>query len=127
MDSFQFSCLAIFRGSNFNGTSLLRKTHKDRTFPVFSIIPSTSSSMPLVKSSFYRTHSLWNSLPIEKFVNCIIDVQDEVGKKYAMHGGGMILLRLSEFVSIHWSFSGLIILVGSYDIFLCDFTFNVFY
>ena len=49
----------------FNGTSRLRKTHMDRLSLVCSLIPSTSSSRPLEKPFFYRTHSLWNSLPIE--------------------------------------------------------------
>ena len=57
----QVTCLAIFLG-----TSRLRKTHMDRLSLVCSLIPYTSSSWPLEKSSFYRTHySLWKTLPIE--------------------------------------------------------------
>ena len=50
----------------FDGDSRLRTTHLDHLSLVCSIIPSTKScSKFLDKSVFYRTHSLWNALPLE--------------------------------------------------------------
>ena len=49
----------------FNGETRLRSTHLDNLCYISSIIPKTSSSSLLSKSFFYRTHSLWNSLPLE--------------------------------------------------------------
>ena len=49
----------------YNGISRLRNTHLDRLSLNCSLIPSSTSSKNLEKSFFYRTHSLWNSLPLE--------------------------------------------------------------
>ena len=50
----------------FNGVSRLRTTHLDRSSLVCSLIPSSrSNSKFLERSFFYRTHSFWNSLPLE--------------------------------------------------------------
>ena len=49
----------------FNGESRLRSTHLDGLCYISSIVPRTSGSSFLNKSFFYRTHSLWNSLPLE--------------------------------------------------------------
>ena len=50
----------------FNGDSRLRTTHLDRSSLVCSLIPSSrSSSKFLERSFFYRTHSFWNSIPLE--------------------------------------------------------------
>ena len=49
----------------FDGRSRLRKSHLDRLSLVSSLLPKDSSSKLLDKSVFYRTHSAWNSLPLE--------------------------------------------------------------
>ena len=51
------SYLSLFTGSR------LRSCHLDNLCFVSSILPSRSSTTTLNKSFFYRTHSLWNSLP----------------------------------------------------------------
>ena len=53
------SYLSLFTGSR------LRSCHLDNLCFVSSILPSRSSTTTLNKSFFYRTHSLWNSLPLE--------------------------------------------------------------
>ncbi|MCP4460194.1 MAG: hypothetical protein GY816_19545, partial [Cytophagales bacterium] len=50
----------------FNGNSRLRSSHLDHLSLECSLLPrSTSSSYKLEKSFFYRTHTAWNSLPLE--------------------------------------------------------------
>ena len=49
----------------FNGETRLRSTHLDNLCFTSNIIPKSSSSSLLNKSFFYRTHCLWNSLPLE--------------------------------------------------------------
>ena len=49
----------------FDGTSRLRSTHLDDLCFVSDILPRASAPNLLKKSFFYRTHSLWNSLPYE--------------------------------------------------------------
>ncbi len=50
----------------FNGNSRLRSSHLDHLSLECSLLPrSTSSSSLLDKSFFYRTHTAWNSLPLE--------------------------------------------------------------
>ena len=62
--------------SFYLGGSRLRKCHLDNLSLVCSIIPrssqaTTNSKNPLSKSFFYRTHLLWNSLPLElRQINC---------------------------------------------------------
>ena len=59
--------------SFYQGSSRLRQCHFDRCSVVSSVIPRSSqnrssgsgSSDPLSRSFFYRTHLLWNSLPLE--------------------------------------------------------------
>ena len=51
--------------SFFNGTSRLRSSHLDSLSIVSSLQPKHLSDISLNKSCFYRTHSLWNSLPFE--------------------------------------------------------------
>ncbi len=59
--------------SFYQGGSRLRRCHLDSYSVVSSIVPrsrqtsyhSASSNNPLSKSFFYRTHLLWNSLPLE--------------------------------------------------------------
>ena len=50
--------------SLYQGNSRLRRTHLDLLSVVSSIIPRSSSN-PLAKSFFYRTHTLWNQLPLD--------------------------------------------------------------
>ena len=49
----------------FDGSSRLRSTHLDHLSLISTVIPSRNSSKSLDKSFFYRTHSLWNSIPLE--------------------------------------------------------------
>ena len=59
--------------SFYQGSSRLRQCHLDSRSVVSSVIPRSSqnrssgsgSSDPLSRSFFYRTHLLWNSLPLE--------------------------------------------------------------
>ena len=51
--------LSLFTGNQ------LRSSHLDNLCFVSSILPSRSSTATLNKSFFYRTHSLWNRLPLE--------------------------------------------------------------
>ena len=51
--------LSLFSGNQ------LRTSHFDCLCFVSSILPSGNSTRALNKSFFYRTHSLWNTLPIE--------------------------------------------------------------
>ena len=53
------SYLSLFTGSR------LRSSHLDNLCFVSSVLPSGSSIATLNKSFFYRTHSLWNRLPLE--------------------------------------------------------------
>ena len=47
----------------FDGSSRLRSTHLDDLCIVSDMLPRASAPNLLKKSFFYRTHSLWNSLP----------------------------------------------------------------
>ena len=49
----------------FDGETRLRSTHLDNLCYTSNIIPKSSTSSLLNKSFFYRTHSLWNSIPLE--------------------------------------------------------------
>ncbi len=49
----------------FSGNTRLRSTHLDRLCFVSSVLPRNSNKGILEKSFFYRTHSLWNSLPLD--------------------------------------------------------------
>ena len=59
--------------SFYEGGSRLRSCHLDSLSLISSISPNNSQSLttarslsnPLARSFFYRTHSLWNSLPLE--------------------------------------------------------------
>ena len=51
--------------NKFDGNSRLRFSHLDELSFVSSILPKSSSTNQLNKSFFYRTHSLWNNLPLE--------------------------------------------------------------
>ena len=51
--------------SFFDGVSRLRSNHLDSLSIVSSVQPRHQSDVSLNKSCFYRTHSLWNSLPLE--------------------------------------------------------------
>ena len=51
--------------SFFDGTSRLRSSHLDSLSIVSSLQPKHLSDVSLNKSCFYRTHSLWNSLPFD--------------------------------------------------------------
>ena len=56
--------------SYYNGNSRLRSTHLDSLCLVSSIMPrsglaTTRTTNPFSKSFFYRSHLLWNSLPLE--------------------------------------------------------------
>ena len=48
-----------------DGSSRLRSCHLDELSFVSNILPKSSSTNLLDKSFFYRTHSLWNNLPLE--------------------------------------------------------------
>ena len=61
--------------SFYMGGSRLRNCHLDSHSIVCSIIPrfsqqSSRSNNPLTKSFFYRTHLLWNGLPLELRQKC---------------------------------------------------------
>jgi hypothetical protein len=49
----------------FEGASRLRSSDLDRKSLVCTLLPRTSSSRPLEKSFFYRSHTSWNILPLE--------------------------------------------------------------
>ena len=49
----------------FDGTTRLRSTHLDHLSLVSTITPRRNSFKILEKSFFYRTHILWNSIPLE--------------------------------------------------------------
>ena len=49
----------------FNGSTRLRNSHLDHLSLVSTILPPRNSFKSLEKSFFYRTHSLWNSIPLE--------------------------------------------------------------
>ena len=51
--------LSLFTGNQ------LRSSHLDNLCFVSSVLPSGSSTVTLNKSFFYRTHNLWNRLPLE--------------------------------------------------------------
>ena len=50
--------------SLFSGNSRLRSCHLDHLSFVSSVLPNGSTTKMLKKSFFYRTHNLWNSLPL---------------------------------------------------------------
>ena len=49
----------------YNGNSRLRSSHLDHLSLECSLLPRNSLSTLLEKSFFYRTHTVWNSLPLE--------------------------------------------------------------
>ena len=49
----------------FDGSTRLRSTHLDHRSLVCTITPRRYSFKTIEKSFFYRTHSLWNSIPLE--------------------------------------------------------------
>ena len=49
----------------FNGNTRLRMSHLDKLSLVCSLLPRGPSKTILDKSFFYRTHTVWNSLPLE--------------------------------------------------------------
>ena len=51
--------LSLFTGNQ------LRSSHLDNLCFVSSVLPRGSSTATLNKSFFYRTHNLWNRLPLE--------------------------------------------------------------
>ena len=51
--------LSLFTGNR------LRSSHLDNLCFVSSVLPRGSSTATLNKSFFYRTHNLWNRLPLE--------------------------------------------------------------
>ena len=51
--------------SLFNGISRLRSCHLDNLSFVSNLQPNNLSNASLKKSFFYRTHTLWNTLPLE--------------------------------------------------------------
>ena len=51
--------------SFFNGLSRLRSCHLDSLSFVSTLQPRNASNVSLNKSFFYRTHTLWNALPLE--------------------------------------------------------------
>ena len=53
------SYLSLFTGNN------LRSSHLDNLCFVSSVLPRGSSTAALNKSFFYRTHNLWNRLPLQ--------------------------------------------------------------
>ena len=53
------SYLSLFTGNR------LRSSHLDNLCFVSNVLPSGSSTTTLNKSFFYRTHNLWNRLPLE--------------------------------------------------------------
>ena len=50
--------------SLYDGNTRLRSSHFDKLCFVSSLLPRGCSTSLLDKSFFYRTHSLWNSLPL---------------------------------------------------------------
>ncbi len=49
----------------FTGQSRLRSSHLDELSLECSLLPRSSTSTILEKSFFYRTHTIWNSIPLE--------------------------------------------------------------
>ena len=67
----------------FNGNSRLRSSHLDRLSYVSSILPRGLSTKNLQKSFFYRTHSLWNSLPLEiREISSLCEFKSKVSKYF---------------------------------------------
>ena len=71
---FQTSSLLIaqfYYLSRYCGTTRLRSCHLDRLSYVSAILPRYGIRNHLTKSFFYRTHLLWNTLPLEiRELNC---------------------------------------------------------
>ena len=74
--------------SFYQGVSRLRHCHLDSRSLVSSIVPRCSQSSihsngPLSKSFFYRTHILWNSLPLEiRQLSCPSSFKSHVTKHF---------------------------------------------
>ena len=49
----------------FTGQSRLRSSHLDELSFECSLLPRSSTTTILEKSFFYRTHTIWNSTPLE--------------------------------------------------------------
>ena len=48
----------------FNGSSRLRVSHLDHRSLISTLVPARNNFKNLEKSYFYRTHTLWNSIPL---------------------------------------------------------------
>ena len=65
--------LSLFTGNR------LRSSHLDNLCFVSSVLPRGNSTATLNKSFFYRTHNLWNRLPLEiRQIECQIEFKREV-------------------------------------------------
>ena len=63
----------------FDGNSRLRSTHLDRFSYVCSLQPKGNSNNLLDKSFFYRTHSMWNHLPLDiREINCVSSFREKL-------------------------------------------------
>ncbi len=51
--------------TRFTGQSRLRSSHLDELSLECSLLPSSSTTTILEKSFFYRSHTIWNSIPLE--------------------------------------------------------------
>ena len=67
--------------SLFEGNSRLRSSHHDRLSFVCTLQPKGTSTGLLDKSFFYRTHSMWNHLPLDiREITCNLSFKDKVTK-----------------------------------------------
>ncbi len=65
----------------FDGKSRLRSTHQDRLSYVCTLQPKGMSTGLLDKSFFYRTHSMWNHIPLDiREITCNSLFKDKVTK-----------------------------------------------
>ena len=72
--------------SLFDGNSRLRSSHHDRLSFVCTLQPKGSSTSLLDKSFFYRTHSMWNHLPLDiREITCNSLFKDKVTKHFWSH------------------------------------------
>ncbi len=67
--------------SFYQGSSRLRRCHLDSLSVVSSIIPRSTQNNALSRSFFYRTHLLWNQLPLEiRQITSLSQFKSEVTK-----------------------------------------------
>ena len=75
--------------SFYQGSSRLRRCHFDSLSLVSSIIPRSTQNNALSRSFFYRTHLLWNQLPLEiRQITSLSQFKSEITKhlwKLALH------------------------------------------